>query len=163
MNYHRGFVAFGAIAVVLALVVLGGAAYLSMHKTQEVTETTQSEQSKLAAGTKTTITWRFTDAGEQDNIPYTNVTVLVNGTVHDMGKFQGSCVEVTDHSVVGDEVLLAGELAAAQCWFAGGGDEIGVFADEDGGFDLMVGELSEAIEGSVPFRGNFEVKQSLKF
>lgn len=58
--------------------------------------------------------------------------------------------------------LLAGELAAAQCWFAGGGDEIGVFAHEDGGFDIMVGQLGEGEEGSGVFRGNFHIRNTIE-
>ena len=43
---------------------------------------------------KTSITWSFTSAGEVDAIPYTNVSVVVNGTTYEMGKFIGSCSEI---------------------------------------------------------------------
>ena len=41
-------------------------------------------------------------------------------------------------------------------------NEIGVFAHEDGGFDVMVGELSEGEGGAGMFRGNFSIKNTIK-
>ncbi len=110
---------------------------------------------------KSSIEWRFTDAGEVDAMPHTNVMVVINGTAYDTGTFTGSCSEIGASGGVDGKGLLAGELSAAQCWFAGGGNEIGVFAHEDGGFDIMVGFLSEGEEGSGLFRGDFEVKESI--
>ncbi len=111
-----------------------------------------------AANPQASITWKFTSAGETDNIPYTSVAVTVDGKSYDMGKFQGSCSEVGASGGIDGKGLLAGELSAAQCWFAGGGDEIGVFANEDGGYDIMVGGLSEGEEGGAMFRGDFKLK-----
>lgn len=110
---------------------------------------------------KTSIAWRFADAGEVDGIPYTAVTVVVNGAAYEMGKFNGSCSEIGAGGGIDGKGLLAGELSAVQCWFAGGGNEVGVFAHEDGGFDIMVGELSEVEEGSGMFRGDFSVKNTI--
>ena len=90
------------------------------------------------------------------------MTAVVNGQAHNMGKFQGSCRELDDGGIDG-QGLLAGELSAVQCWFAGGGDEIGIFAHEDGGVDIMTGALSEGIEGGAFFRGDFKVQKSIEF
>ncbi len=114
--------------------------------------------SHTASQSKTSIVWKFTNAGETNAIPYTHVYVVVDGKNYDMGKFQGSCSEVGANGGIDGKGLLAGELSAAQCWFAGGGDEIGVFANEGGGYDIMVGGLSEGEEGSAMFRGDFKIK-----
>lgn len=73
------------------------------------------------------------------------------------------CSEVGASGGVDGQGLLAGELSATQCWFAGGGDKIGVFAHEDGGVDIMVGTLDEGSADIAPFRGDFEVRQSIEF
>ncbi len=142
------------LLIVLGLIVLGGIGYVVMKP--EVAQMPATEK-------KISIEWRFTDAGEVDNMPYTNVAVYINGGIHEMGKFLGSCSEVGASGGIDGKGLLAGELSAAQCWFAGGGNEIGVFAHEQGGVDLMVGELGEGEEGAGLFRGNFTVKNSIVF
>lgn len=153
-----------SILIALAVVVLIGGGYY-WYTQNEVVETTTietTEEETVTTYEEPTITWKMEDAGETDNIPYTNVTVTVNGKAYDMGKFQGSCVEIGATGGVDGKGLLAGELSAVQCWFAGGGDEIGVFAHEDGGFDILVGALEEPIEGSAGFRGDFEVKHVIE-
>lgn len=107
------------------------------------------------------ISWKFQDAGERDSIPYTKVSVTVNGKTYEPGTFQGSCAEVGASGGVDGKGLLAGELSAVQCWFAGGGDEVGVFAVEDGGYEIMVGQLGEPQEGTEGFRGNFKIQVSI--
>lgn len=114
-----------------------------------------------AADTEPSIAWHFTEAEEVEGTPYTSVAVVINGTSYEAGKFTGSCQEIGASGGVDSKGLLAGELSGAQCWFAGGGNEIGVFAHEDGGFDIMVGELGEGEEGSPLFRGNFTVKNTI--
>lgn len=165
MNTHRGFAAATALLVVLGLLIIGGGAYVAFNPqvlqapSEEVqTEAGDHPEEEQPADAKTSISWKFESAAEVDNIPRTKVLVTVNNKVYDMGTFQGSCAEIGATGGVDGKGLLAGELSAAQCWFAGGGDEIGVFAHEDGGYDIMVGALEESIEGSAGFRGNFEVK-----
>lgn len=114
------------------------------------------------SGGKSSIVWHFRNAGELDGVSYTNVVVAINNRSYEMGKFMGSCSEIGANGGVDGKGLLAGELSAAQCWFAGSGDEIGVFAHEDGGFDIMVGSLSEGEEGTGLFRGDFKVKQTVE-
>lgn len=116
----------------------------------------------VATNNKSSVVWNFKDAGETQGIPYTSVVVVINNKSYDMGKFQGSCSVIGSTGGVDSKGLLAGELSAAQCWFAGGGDEIRVFAHEDGGYDIMVGELGEGVDGGAFFRGNFKIKQSIR-
>lgn len=110
-----------------------------------------------------TIEWRFTEAPEVDSIPYTKVTVVINGTDYEAGTFTGSCSEVKENGGIDGKGLLAGELSAVQCWFAGGGNEVGAFAHEDGGIEVMVGELGEGEEGAGVFRGNFTIVHTVRF
>lgn len=160
-----------AMLVVLAVIAVGVGGYVAMNpevlgeRTDEVNEMNDDQANEADVSNETTavIDWRFTDAGEEDNIPYTDVMVTINDRPYSVGKFQGSCAEIGASGGVDGQGLLAGELSAAQCWFAGGGDEIGVFAHEDGGFDIMVGALEEGIEGGEAFRGDFEVRQTIQF
>jgi len=179
MNYHKGFAAVTALLIVLGIIVVGGAGYVALNPevlkapadapAEEGAEAGANERKKgwieldssQLGAEKSSISWNFQSASEIQGTPYTKVTVTINGTAHDAGTYPGSCSEVGASGGVDGKGLLAGELSAAQCWFAGSGDEIGVFAHEDGGFDVMVGELGEPEEGSDGFRGNFEVKITL--
>lgn len=167
MNNHKGFAAVTALLVIFGVLVLGGAGYVAMNpaalqapaeESLEM-ETTESEEKGLNA--KSSIEWRFAEAGELLGTPRTSVTVVVDGTAYAMGTFEGSCSEIGASGGIDGTGLLAGELSAAQCWFAGAGNEIGVFAHEDGGYDLLVGELSEGAEGAGMFRGDFTVSSTI--
>ncbi len=150
MKNLKGFSTLAVLGIVLGLIVLGGIGYMATRPS------TTDEANRIK---EPAISWKFENAGEKENIPYTKVSVTINGTIHEMGSYQGSCAEIGATGGVDGKGLLAGELSAAQCWFAGGGDEIGVFANEGGGLDLMVGALSEGIEGGESFRGDFKVKE----
>ncbi len=163
MNTYKGFASVTVLIAIAALALIGGGAYVATHPEMMRTDGTESEtenQQEAAADAsgKIGIDWEFIDAGEKDSIPYTRV--MLNG--HHVGDFQGSCSEVGAEGGVDGKGLLIGELAAAQCWFAGGGDEIGVFAREDAGVDVMVGKLEEPIEGGAGFRGDFEMKSDIR-
>jgi hypothetical protein len=165
MENQKGSAASTGLIVALGVIVLGLIGYIVMGPQEEAAkpaaEAPKENMGAAQPAGKSSIVWRMSDAGEADNIPYTSVTVLVNGEAYDMGKFQGTCAEIGASGGVDGKGLLAGELSAVQCWFAGGGDEIGVFAHEDGGFDILVGVLEEPIEGSAGFRGNFTGKYTI--
>lgn len=147
------------ISIVVLAVVLGIAGFLisGVKQMPSAGDTQQASQDTGGRVMDPQVAWAFTDAGETDNIPYTNVSVTLYGTPHDLGKYQGSCSEVGASGGIDGKGLLAGELSAAQCYFAGGGDEIGVFANEDGGLDVMAGQLGEGDAENPPFRGNFKI------
>ncbi|OGG41986.1 hypothetical protein A2837_02140 [Candidatus Kaiserbacteria bacterium RIFCSPHIGHO2_01_FULL_46_22] len=109
---------------------------------------------------KISIAWRLIRAEEVDNVVYTNVSAVINGTTYEIGKFRGYCNDVGSGHGIDTKGLLAGEIDAAQCWLGESGNEIGIFANEDGGFDIMIGVLSEGVGGSI-LRHDFEVKQSI--
>ncbi len=173
MNSKKGFSTLSVLLVIAGIAVLAAAGYIFVQS--QATDTTANNPSPSPAAQENadvrgprpteseeiSATWQLTDAGERENIPYTNVAVTVNGKAYDMGSFAGSCSEIGESGGVDGKGLLAGELFAVQCWFAGGGDEIGVFAHEDGGFEILVGQLGEPTEGSAGFRGNFTVKHSV--
>lgn len=169
MNTNSGFAGVTVLLIALGILVLGGGAYVAMNpevlapkddglQTEPGDHMETDHEANEGVHGKTGISWKFTPAGEREHIPYTKVSVTVNGKVYDMGEFEGSCEEMGAEGGVDGKGLLAGELSAAQCWFAGGGDEIGVFAHEDGGYQIMVGTLEEPIEGGAGFRGDFEIK-----
>lgn len=150
------------ISIVILAVVLGAAGFL-ISGVKQMPASDGSPQTQQSSDTQTggrvadpQIAWTLTDAGETDNIPYTNVSVTLYGTAHALGKYQGSCKEVGASGGIDGTGLLAGELSAVQCYFAGGGDEIGVFANEGGGLDVMAGQLGEGDAENAPFRGNFK-------
>ncbi len=118
----------------------------------------QAEAPESAVYVEPVISWQYASQAEVDGIPYTHVTAVIDGTEYAVGAFTGSCSEIGESGGVDGKGLLAGELSATQCWFAGGGNEVGVFAHEDGGYQILVGELGEGEEGAGLFRGNFEIK-----
>lgn len=171
MTHHKGFAAVTILLAVLAVLVIGGGAYVVLNPKSVSAPADEYEQQAdnvkekgwIELDSSTTISWKFTDMDfDANNTPHTEVTAVVNGKEYVVGTFEGSCAEVGATGGVDGKGLLAGELSAAQCWFAGGGDEIGVFAHEDGGFDLMVGALEESIEGSAGFRGDFDIKFDIR-
>jgi hypothetical protein len=172
MNHHTGFAAVAALLVIVGAIILGGIGYVALNPSalhapapedgEQVAPGDHPETDHEAHdGAHASIAWRFADAGETDGVPRTSVTVAIDGTVHAVGSFAGSCSELGASGGIDGKGLLAGELSAAQCWFAGGGNEIGVFANEDGGYDVMVGDLSEGESGAGVFRGDFKVRAAL--
>jgi len=152
-----------AFLVALGIAVLSGGAYVAMNPEVISKSTTQeSTPDSSSVFTDTSIQWHFTSAGEIDAMPYTNVAVVVEGKTYEMGKFLGSCSEIGANGGIDGKGLVAGELSAAQCYFAGGGQEIGVFAHEDGGYQIMVGELDEGSAEAPAFRGDFEIKVDIQ-
>lgn len=176
MNNHKGFAAPAALIVVFGILLIGGLGYAAMNpKLFTASESASvSEQNDVltapgerlaedqAVDARENITWRFMSAGEVQGIPYTKVTVVINGTEYETGAFAGSCSEIGTNAGIDGKGLLTGEVAAAQCWYAGSGDEIGVFGHEEGGFEIMVGELSEGEQGMGLFRGNFKIIRTIR-
>ncbi len=166
MNTHKGFVGI-AVMIVLGLAVLGGAGYVALHPEllkpagDDGIQTEPGDHMEVDHEAEVSIQWEFNAVGDVDGIPQTKVSVRVGDSFHEVGTYAGSCTEVGASGGVDGAGLLAGELSAAQCWFAGGGDEIGVFAHEDGGYEIMVGELGEPTAEEGGFRGNFKIKQSI--
>ncbi len=177
MTIHKGIAPL-IIVLGIALVLAVGGAYVAVHPAiigtpaihQEAT-TTAEVHTQTAPGdhpevdhsanegivlSGADIHWKIDEPDERGYMPYTHVSVLIGETMHDLGTFVGHCNQI---GVNGDSnPLLAGELAAVQCWWGGGGNEIGVFAHEDGGYQIMIGDLDEGGAHDLGIRGNFKIK-----
>ena len=176
MTTHKGIAPLIIVLGIAVVLAFGVGAYVATHqadfKTQgkageSATQTAPGdhpEEDHDATPTgKIGIHWKFDTKPEINNIPQTDVSVQVGETVYEVGTFQGSCREIGASGGIDGKGLLAGEVAGAQCYFAGAGDEIGVFAHEDGGYQVMTGDISEPDgEGSTGLRGNFKIKVDIK-
>jgi hypothetical protein len=157
------------VIAVLLIVIAGGAYYWYTQKggaammqanetagTQTGAETVTPSQDSIG---KHAVTWKFEKVSEakDDGSPQkTKVTVTWDGKSHDAGTYEGSCAEIDGSN----GTLQEGEVSGALCWFAGAGDEIGVFA-ENGGFVLKHGEQQEPSGEGAGFRGNFKALLTL--
>lgn len=150
------------IAILVVLVVGLGVAFAMTRSaapvvapTQETDVTSTGAVAAPASAPAGTYTWNFVDMGEDPelNASRTKVSLVTGGKSHDLGTFQGTCaVKTTD--------LLANEKSAALCWFAGAGDELGVF-EEGGKLVVKHGEVQEPSGEGEGFRGNFKTVLAL--
>jgi len=101
-----------------------------------------------------TYEWRFSERGEQDGVPQTQVVLVANGSARVVGTYAGSCAEM-------DTDMLPYEKSKVVCWFAGGGHEIGVF-EEPGQVVVRVGEVDEGASGIPGLRGNFKLVETIQ-
>lgn len=136
----------GAVAIIL----IGIGAWYYTASQAPTGETTQQ-------GGKIVPKWSFENVPQtnESDAPRTKVVLNIGGKAYDAGTYQGSCAEIGDTGGVDGKGLVAGEVSGVQCWFAGGGDEIGLF-QEGTTLSLRHGLLEEPQgEGSDGFRGNF--------
>lgn len=158
MKNYKGSSSIVAL-VVVGLIVLGAVGYLVMNRSIAPAPAAEEMVAKVA---DPVFAWELSEAPEVEGIPQTMVALSVNGVVHPVGTYAGSCAQIGESGGIDSKGLLAGELSAVQCWFAGGGDEIGVFAVEDGTFEVLEGALDEGTEGSGMFRGDFKGRTDIK-
>jgi hypothetical protein len=97
------------------------------------------------------LSWSYQDGPINDTTQAstTEVTLTVKGKTYDAGTYDGTCKEL------GPDDLLTNEIGAVSCYFAGSGDEIGVF-NESGQMYLEQGQLQEPSEEDPAVRGNFK-------
>jgi hypothetical protein len=143
---------------ILLVVVAVGAYYMYTGKSVpalniNTEQDTMMGESASNDDSKHTVAWTFTPAGEDatTNAQKTQVTVTWDGTAHDAGTYLGSCAEIDGTNGSLDENQVSGAL----CWFAGAGDEIGVF-NEGGKYVIKYGEQQEPSAEAQGFRGNFK-------
>jgi hypothetical protein len=105
----------------------------------------------VAEGPK--IDWSFEKSGDLDIAPKSKVTLTFNGKSSDVGTYSGVCSPVTD--------LLPDEVSAVLCWWAGAGDEIGVFKNGES-YVVKTGSQGEGDAQSPGFRGDFEILNTLE-
>ncbi|MDB5225098.1 MAG: hypothetical protein JWL87_50 [Candidatus Adlerbacteria bacterium] len=126
----------------LIIIILGGVAF-----------TVFRHDTKAPAG-PLVYSWEFSERGEKDGIPQTQVTLMAGGESFDIGTHEGSCAEM-------DSDFLEYEKSKVICWFAGGGHEIGVF-EEPGQVVVRVGDVDEGASGNPGFRGNFTLVKTIR-
>jgi hypothetical protein len=112
----------------------------------------------IAVTKEPTVSWTFEKSGDQDLSPQNKVTLTFNGKNIEVGTYAGLCVPL--EAPVGDSGLLPGEVSGVLCWWAGGGDEIGVFKEGDG-YVVKVGAQDEGDAQSAGFRGDFKTLMKL--
>lgn len=122
-----------ALWIVIALVVIG----LIIYAVQR-------------SGNSVDVAWSYQEKTPEPvtGAPLVQVTATINDIEYDAGTYNGTCVEIEKVNLPADEV------AGIVCWWAGFGDEIGVFTE---GEKIVVkhGEIQEGDEGAAPTRGNF--------
>jgi hypothetical protein len=102
------------------------------------------------------LSWSFEEipAPDETSGPQTKVTLTAegNGQKYDVGTYTGSCSVIEASAWQ----LLENEKTGVICWWAGGGNEIGVF-EESGKLVIKTGDTEEASGESEGFRGNFKL------
>lgn len=141
------------VAFVLVVVTLLGL-YLYKQKAPIVTE---NNDNQISMAKSPVYQWTFTETeADVNGIPHTIVNLIVNENPRVVGTYPGSCHEVpAGEKGVMSELADPGEVSRVQCWFAGGGNEIGVF-EEGNNRVIKVGELGEGNAETTGFRGNFK-------
>lgn len=96
--------------------------------------------------------WTFTEIGEDEitKAPRTQVTLTIGTTSYPAGTYSGSCTGIEGSSWQ----LRENEKSGVICWFGGGGNEIGIFEENDR-LVVKLGDLDEGDSETQPFRGNY--------
>jgi hypothetical protein len=134
----------------LIIIVVGAIAWYAVSA-----NTGASSQGKVV------FAWTFESQGEDPDThaEMTKVTLTQGDKTYDAGTYQGTCAEVGEGASA-SLPLQENEVSAAFCYFAGAGDEIGVFR-EGNGYVLKHGEYQEPSGEGGEFRGNLTTLISL--
>ncbi len=102
--------------------------------------------------------WLISDSGAfaESGAPLTTIGLRIHGEQRGLGTYEGSCFIVEES----EWELLEGEKSGIICWFAGGGQEIGIF-EEDGKEVVKVGDVDEGSAEEPGIRGNFKTLLAL--
>jgi hypothetical protein len=95
------------------------------------------------------IEWSYDTKYVDETDPTTQVTVQIDGKKHDVGTYPGSCFERKELE------KNMSEIAGIRCWWAGAGDDVGVFQEKE----ILLIKHRELDEGSAeegPFIGDFK-------
>lgn len=118
-------------------------------------------QSKQIGDTKTSwnskeVQWSYEDLGTNKETwaPSTKVTVTIDGKSYNAGTYTGSCAPRSHDGIAKNEV------SAISCWWAGGGDDIGVF-NANGKMTIQHRTVDEGTAEEGGIIGNFETVISL--
>lgn len=136
----------------MVLAILGGAAYYYVENKQAVGTPVGGEAAMGDRRAMPDVEWDFKDNGYDESkfANTTTVTLTVDGTSHDVGTYLGSCSELSESE------RPEGAIAASLCWFAGVGDEIGLYINETDQLVVQKREIGEPTAESPEFRGSLE-------
>ena len=135
--------------VVITLIIGAGWYFIPRVHYADTAKTTQTASS-TAALPEREFSWKFsyTDSTE-DGLPRTDIALISNGDIYDVGAHAGSCSQIEPKN------LLPNEVSAVLCWWAGGGDELGVFK-EGAQYVVKQGTQDEGTDEELGSRGGFE-------
>lgn len=150
---------------ILLIVLILGAGILSVAffymQKKDVRQTESTLTTEIAAQTETKdsksidFDWTIEELGEnEDFIPIASIKLNITGAAnqrYDLGNFSGNCFEI--HGSNWER--LKNEISGVICWWAGGGEEIGVF-EENGRLEIKKGVLEEGGPDAENLRGNFK-------
>jgi len=145
------------LLIVIAIVVAG---FFALNKTKKDSEISEQTNTPKMDGE---YEWQFVESETgSSGMSSTEVSVGINGKLHEIGTYDGSCNEVKTGQVgVLNEKANDNEISRIQCWFAGAGDEVGIFKNGDK-ITIRAGKLGEGSAEDPPFRGNFKTILEIK-
>lgn len=136
-----------AIIGVVVFIALGVYVYNSQQTPTNV-ETPVSGKVRgiedVSSVKSTDISWIFE---YQESDASTKVSVKIQENIYTAGTYQGSCSVRTD--------LNANELGGSLCWYAGFGDELGIYKENDR-LIIKHREIEEGSDEIDGFKGEFE-------
>ncbi len=142
------FVTFVIVVTILAV---------SLPSLFKEVKSTPLKKKETAVSTKhkEAFAWTYQTVENKDTGEIKTKVFLLTGTKkYDTGSYAGTCSQIKSAN------LIEGEVSAVLCWYAGFGDEIGVFKDSTG-YVVKHGEVQEGTNEDKGFRGNF--KEILSF
>jgi hypothetical protein len=141
------------VVVVLVLVFI---AFLTLSPKEEQGNLVSNEPDEVATNlglpSDDRFSWSFDSLGEDPETfaPKTSVRLHKGSKAYDVGTYSGSCTDVQDAELEDNQTM------GALCWWAGFGDEVGVFR-ENGGHVLKHREIEEGTAESAGFIGQWKV------
>lgn len=146
VRYTRAMKEKGLALILVAIVLAASGFMLMNHRDDHVGQAHIEGDSHH----ERTFAWRFQTEESGDGLPPRTTVALITGDeVHNLGGYPGSCSEIAA------ENLLENEVSGVLCWWAGGGDEIGVFKTGET-YAVRHGIQEESTAEGDGLRGNFK-------
>ncbi len=144
------------LLLIVALLILGGAYFYTSRNKQVASQDKVVAPATVMEPANKDITWSYEDMGTNKDTwaTSTKVTVTVWDKSYNVGTYAGSCAP-RSHDGFGKD-----EVSGITCWWAGGGDDIGVF-NTDGKVTIQHRTLDEGTAESSGIIGNFETVISI--
>ena len=136
------------VTIILVVILLVVTLPTIFGKQDKIEPTKKVDPSIFAKHTEG-VAWTYQTIENKESGEFkTKVFLLTQGKKYDTGTYAGTCNQIDSTQ------LTDGEVSAVLCWFAGHGDEVGVFKDANG-YTVKHGEVQEGAAEDKGFRGNF--------